>query len=228
MLKEILAILRKEDLLTQSVKEVGEILGTSELMFRAAIDTVIECKVSNIDIYEKDNEIDKSEWNIRKKIMEHLILSDKKGDVSIALFLTDTVRDIERIGDYSKNIFELTKICLKKIIVNDTHAKFLEDIESRILEMFALTRDAYNEGDVKKAEQIIELRSQASKKCDEFLVNLASEEGLSTEYTIVYALLSGYLKRIIAHLKNIASMIINPFRRMEIRSEEGKRQQDQV
>lgn len=224
MLKEILAILRREDLLTQAMKEVGEMLAISELMFRSAIDTVIECKESNIDIYEKDNEIDEFEWDVRRKVMEHLILSDKKGDVSVALFLTDAIRDIERIGDYSKNIFELTKICLKKVIVNDTHAKILEDIESQILEMFALTRDAYNEGDTEKAELALELRLQASKKCDDFLSYLASEEGLSTEYTIIYALLSGYLKRIIAHLKNIASMIINPFRRMEIRAEESKKQ----
>ncbi|MGB9595064.1 MAG: PhoU domain-containing protein [Candidatus Poribacteria bacterium] len=223
MLKEILNILRREDLLTQTMKEVGEMLAISELMFRSAIDTIVECKESNIDIYEKDREIDKCEWDVRRKVMEHLILSDKKSDVSVALFLTDAVRDIERIGDYSKNIFELTKVCLKKVIVNEAHAKFFDEIESQILEMFAFTQSAYNEGDVKKAELVLELRLQASKKCDEFLNYLASEEELPTEYTIIYALLSGYLKRIIAHLKNIASMIINPFRRMEIREEENKK-----
>lgn len=224
MFKEILSILRREDLLTQAMKEVGEILAISELMFRAAIDTIIECKESDIDIYEKDREIDTFEWDVRRKVMEHLILSDKKGDVSVALFLTDAVRDIERIGDYSKNIFELTKICLEKVIVNDAHAKFFEEIKSQILEMFTLTQSAYNESDVKKAELAIELRLRASKKCDEVLNYLASEKGLPAEHTVVYALLSGYLKRIIAHLKNIASIVVNPFRRMEIRAEEGKKQ----
>jgi len=224
MLREILNILRKEDLLTQAMKEVGNMIAISESMFRAAIDAVIGCKESYIDIYEKDKEIDEFEWDVRRKVMEHLLLSDKKGDVSVALFLTDAVRDIERIGDYSKNIFELTKICLTKVVVNDTHAKFFEEIKSQILEMFALIQSAYSEGDVKKAETAIELRFRASKKCDEFLNYLASEEGLQTEYTIIYTLLSEYLKRIIAHLKNIASIIVNPFRRMEIRAEESKKQ----
>jgi phosphate uptake regulator len=221
MFKEILTILRREDLLTQAMKDVEEMLAKSELMFKAAVDKIIECKTPEIDIYEEDKEIDRSEWDVRRKVMEHLILSDRKGDVTAALVITDSVRDIERIGDYSKSIFELQKIFSPKVIVNDTHAKLFREITDQTFEIFKLTRDAYKEGNIQKAEIVLSLRLQTSKKCDEVLEYLASEQNLTAEYAVVYTLLSGYLKRVIAHLKNIASIVINPFRRMEIRAEEG-------
>jgi phosphate uptake regulator len=222
MFKEILTILRKEDLLTQAMKDVEEMLAKSELMFKAAIDTIIECKKPEIDIHEGDREIDKLEWDVRRKVMEHLILSDRKGDVTAALVITDAVRDIERIGDYSKSIFELQKIFSPKVIVNDTHAKLFKEIADQTFEMFKLTKEAYKEGNIQKAEIVIDLRLQTSKKCDEVLEYLASEQNLPAEHAVVYTLFAGYLKRIIAHLKNIASIVINPFRRMEIRAEEGE------
>jgi len=223
MFRQILAILRRADLLKQAMEEAEEMLSKAELMFRTAMDVIMESKKSDIDIYEKDREINRMEWEVRKKVMEHLILGNRKEDVSAALILTSAVVDIERIGDYSKNILELVHICPWEVVVEEVYAKFFREIEAQILEIFVLTRDAYKEADAQKARTAMDIHWRISERCDKMHQHLACEQDLRPEYAVIYTLLSRHLKRVSSHLKNIASSVVNPFPRMGFRSsEEGK------
>jgi phosphate transport system protein len=223
MFREILAILRRADLLKQAMEEAEEMLSKAELMFRTAMDMIMERKKPDMDIYERDREINRTEWEVRQKVLEHLVVGNRKEDVSVALILTSAVVDIERIGDYSKNIFELADICRREVIVEEGHAIFFREIEAQILEIFALTRDAYKEADAQKARTAMDIHWSISQRCDRMYENLALEQGLSAECAVIYTLLSRYLKRVSSHLKNIASSVVNPFPRMGFRSsEEGK------
>jgi phosphate transport system protein len=223
MFKEILAILRRADLLKQAMEEIEEMFSRAEMMFRTAIDAIMECKTPDINIYEKDREINRMEWEVRQKVLEHLVLVNRKADVPAALILTSAVIDIERIGDYSKNIFELADICPQEVVIEEDHARFFREIEAQILEIFSLTRDAHKDADAQKARTAMDMHWRISERCDEMFEKLASEEGLSAEYAVIYTLLSRYLKRVSSHLKNIASSVVNPFPRMGFKfSEEGK------
>ena len=124
MFKEILSILRKEDLLKQAMKEVEVMLSKVEVMFRTAVDRVMEGKEPQIDIYEEDREVNRMEWEVRRKVLEHMIFSNKKQDVPAALILTSAVIDLERIGDYAKNTIELADICPKGTVIAERHASF--------------------------------------------------------------------------------------------------------
>ncbi len=223
MFKEILSILRREDLLKQATDKADEMFSKAEAMFKAAMKMVMEGKEPEIDIYETDKEINRMEWEVRQKVLEHLVLGNRKGDVTAVLILTSAVVDIERIGDYSKNLFELADICSRDIVVEEDHAEFFRDIENQILEIFNLTRDAHQEADAQKAETAMDMHWRISERCDSMFENLASEHALNAECAVIYTLLSRYLKRVSSHLKNIASSVVNPFPRMGFRvSEEGK------
>ena len=223
MFKEILSVLRKEDLLKQAMGKVEEMLSKAELMFRTAIDMVMECRSPDMDIYERDRELNRMEWEVRQKVLEHLVVGNRKEDVPAALILTSAVIDIERIGDYSKNIFELAGICPRQVVVEEGHAKFFRGISDQILEIFALARDAYKDADEQKAQTAMDMHWRISKTCDTEFENLAAAQGLGPEYAVIYALLSRYLKRVSSHLKNIASSVVNPFPRMGFRaSQDGK------
>ena len=226
MFREILSILRREGLLNQAKEESEEMCLKVETMFRTAINIVMNCKKPSIDIYETDREVNRMEWEIRQKALEHLVISNRKEDIPAVLIITSTVVDIERIGDYSKNISELADICPREVIIEESHSNFFRDIESQVLEIFALTRDARKEADVEKARKAMDMHWKISERCDEMFENLASEPGLSTEYAVVYTLLSRYLKRVSSHLKNIASSVVNPFPRMGFRASEGEKNPD--
>ena len=217
MFKEILALLRKEDLLKQAMAETDEMLTKSEFIFKAAMEIVMYAKESDVDIYEKDKEIDDMELDVRQKALKHLLLSSKKEDIAAAIVLTDAVRDIERIGDYSKSIYELLDICPTEFIVGGEGVELLENIQSQILEIFALTHEAHRDGDTQKAQKVMDMQLEIAQSCDSIFVYMALRPGVKNVHTIVYILLSRYLKRISSHIKNIAANIVNPFYRTDIR-----------
>jgi len=221
MLKEILDLFRKEDLLKQATEEANEMLSKAEFVFRAAMEIVMYCKESNVDIYEMDQEIDDMELDVRQKALKHLLLGSKKEDIAAAILLTDAVRDIERIGDYSKSIYELLDICPTEFIVNDEGLDLLRDIESDILEIFTLTREANGDGDTEKAQKVMNMQLEIGKKCDKIFVHMSLKPDLKNVQAVIYVLLSRYLKRISSHIKNIAANIVNPFRRTDIKNLEG-------
>ena len=222
MLKEILDLFRKEDLLKQAIYEANEMLSKAEFIFKAAMEIVICCKESNVDIYEIDQQIDDMELDIRQKALKHLLLSSRKEDIAAAILLTDAVRDIERIGDYSKSIYELLDICPTEFIVTDEGLDLLQDIESDILEIFALTREANQNGDVEKAQKVMNMQLEIGKKCDKIFVYMSLKPDLKNVQSIIYVLLSRYLKRISSHIKNIAANIVNPFQRTNMKNLEDK------
>lgn len=211
MFKEILSILRREDLLKQAMEIADKMLSNTEIMFKSAMDMVMECKKPDIDIYEMDKDIDLMESDIRQKVLKHLVIVNNREDVSAALVLTGVARDIERIGDYAKSIFEVLDICPSEFVIGGEGAKLIKEIENQIIEIFTLTREAYKEGNTDKARIVMERQLQISKRCDDIFEYLSQRPALSTEYAIIYALLSRYLKRVSSHLKNIAANVINPF-----------------
>jgi len=226
MFKEIFSVLRKEDLLKQALDQAYEMFSKSEMMFKVAIDMIMQHKKPDIDIYERDKEINKMEWEIRKKVLEHLIVSDKKQDAAAVLILTSAVIDMERIGDYSKNIFEIADICPGDNVVDEAHTEFFSDIEAQIFEIFRLTRESYMESDAEKAQSAMAMHWSISERCDEMFEKLALEKGLKAEYAVIYTLLARYLKRVSSHLKNIASSVANPFPRMGFRTDKDDRNSD--
>lgn len=217
MFREILAILRREGLLKQATEETEEMLSKVEIMFRSAMDMVMERKAPEIDIYEMDKDIDRMEEEVRQKVLKHLVVGDRRGDVSAALVLTSAVREIERVGDYSKSIFELVDICPTEFVFEGEKAGVLKDIETQILRIFTLTQEAHREADIEKARSAMEIQWQISKQCDEMLEYLAGKPEIGIECAIIYALLSRYLQRVSSHLKNIAANVVNPFQKAELK-----------
>jgi phosphate transport system protein len=205
------------------MEEAQEMLSKVEVMFKAAMYRVMECRDPDMNIYEKDKEINRMEWEVRRKALEHLVVGSTKADVPAVLILTSAVVDLERIGDYSKNIYELADIYPETDPIGEDHADFFKQIEAQILGMFDLTRDAYKEADAQKAQTAMDTHWQISERCDKMFEHLALERDLSVKRAVIYTLLARYLKRVSSHLKNIASSVVNPFPRMGFRAlDEGE------
>lgn len=218
MFREILTALRKEDLLEQALGDTQEMLSEAEEMFKTAMCKVMKFEETDIDIYEKDRKINRMEWTVRQKVLEHLVIGSGEVDVPAALILISAVVDIERIGDYTKNIIELADISPLAMIFEEEHVCFFKDIEAQIVELFHLTQNSYRTGNEKKGQRVMDMHWQISERCDKMLEHLASEQDLNVEHAVIYTLLARYLKRISSHLKNIASSVVNPFPQMGFRS----------
>ena len=153
-----------------------------------------------------------------KKVMKHLLLS---GDQQLAsgLALVSVVIDIERIGDYTKNIFDLARRHPNRLLAGSIEGK-LQEIEADTKSVFRKTIQAFREGDEELAREAMEdYMEDISTDCEKLVDDLiaGNVEGLEgPEYAAVVLYLR-YLKRIGSHSRNIASSIVNPFHRIGYR-----------
>ena len=108
MFRKILDLFHKDNLLNQALKDSYIMLDIDRKMFDESIHSLRKQDTAElkIDVIKKDLMINEYEREVRKKVLTHLSISGTK-DITPGLVLTSIIIDIERIGDYTKNIVEL-------------------------------------------------------------------------------------------------------------------------
>jgi phosphate uptake regulator len=187
-------------------------------MFEYSINLVIENAKNREDIYKSDQELNHSEREVRRKVLEHLSINPAQ-DINPSLILVTIIIDIERIGDYSKNIVELADRSGDSLECEYTN--IVRDLKSRIVKNINTTIESLKEGNEEKAIPVLEDHLEIANICEENMAKLINEEiKISTRLSIIYTLLFRYIKRVSAHIKNVASSIINPYDRIGFKPKE--------
>ena len=168
--------------------------------------------------------INEYEKEVRKKVLTHLAISGVK-DLTPGLVLVSIIIDIERIGDYTKNIVELAANHPKKLD-GSIFEQDLSAVEEQLIAMFDQLITAVKNSDAEIGRTIMNDASIITKKTDNWVFMLSKGQGTpeNSVNAICLALYIRYLKRICSHLRNIATSIVNPFHRIGYRekSQENK------
>ena len=106
MWKSIVTLFRSGGPLQDAYDEAILMLRASHDMFDHALEALHAEGTLETNIYKRDQQLNKYERRVRRKIVTHMSVSAKP-DINLGLVLTAIVIDIERIGDYTKNIVEL-------------------------------------------------------------------------------------------------------------------------
>jgi phosphate uptake regulator len=206
------------NLLEASFEEVENMIDLARDMFEYSINLVIENAKNREDIYKSDQELNHSEREVRRKVLEHLSINPAQ-DINPSLILVTIIIDIERIGDYSKNIVELADRSGDSLECEYTN--IVRDLKSRIVKNINTTIESFKEGNEEKAIPVLEDHLEIANICEENMAKLINEEiKISTRLSIIYTLLFRYIKRVSAHIKNVASSIINPYDRIGFKPKE--------
>jgi phosphate uptake regulator len=214
MLKELLKLLKKGSLLDQSFDQALGMLDTNAEMLKNAVDYLhgrneIDVKT----IYEKDKLINLLEQKIRRNIYNHLLVTGNQ-DLYMSLVITHLIIDLERVGDYTKNVVEL------RLLRDDglNFHEFADELDKIEKQLFGLLDDikiSLKNQDEKKALEIQKKYYETVQLCDkrdeEFL---KKEFDYSSKDIASLVLYYRYLKRIFSHLINVASAIANPYDRI--------------
>lgn len=216
MLKALIKLFNRETLLDQAYSDVITMLKEDQDMFDEAVRTLRRSSTSKLpfDFREKDRRINKFEREVRKKVLTHL--SIQQGfDVSAALVVTSIVHDVERIGDYCKNIAELAMMHPKRLELGDLEDLY-DNAEKVISGRLKNTTAALESFDTERAVTVLEDHRGITKGCDKMIKKLVNERigNLSSGEYATLALYTRYLKRTSAHITNIASSVVNPFHRI--------------
>ena len=211
--KELIELWRSDNLLTQALNDSHVMLESTQEMFRESVGSLRRSDDGEIKmtVYETDLLVNRYQQEVRKKVLKHLAITGG-ANIIPGLILTSIVIDIERLGDYTKNIVDLAIAHPRRLEC----AIFEDDIvsiETSAGELFDRAIPAVKETDKKTAQELIEGYWWILKKCDEIQTQLIQEAdpGCTPGTAVTIALYSRYLKRIAAHLINILTSVVNPF-----------------
>ncbi len=215
MFRTLLHSLRAGSSLREVKEDFCGMLNDTEDMFRSVTEVLLgktEPEKLKEEIYAKDREVNRKEQEIRRRLVGHLTLG-RMVDAPACLVFMSVAKDVERIGDYCKNIFEVASF----YTIPGLEARYampLQEIREQIAELFEKARKAFSESDESLAKQVLRAHEVVAKKCD-MLIGQVLNDTLPTKEAVSTALLSRYFKRVVRHLGNIVSSVIGAVEKID-------------
>lgn len=218
MFRKLRQLLASENLLDSAYKITLMMLEFDREMFEASRRVLRESDTAELpfDIRKTDRRINKYEREVRRQVLTHLAVSGTPNLVA-GLVLVSIVIDVERIGDYTKNIYELAKIHPERLD-GGRQEDHLRQMESAIQLYFPKVIESLKTRDKGPAREVMEREAEIGKLGDRIVADMIThDDAMSTRQAVSIAMYARYLKRIDAHLTNIASAVVNPFPRIGFR-----------
>jgi phosphate uptake regulator len=212
LIKEILKAFARKNVVSELTGQLAQMLRAAHWMFDQACGCLMgRERVENISdaLYAKDREINRLEREIRERIVTHLSVGNES-DLAPCLALMSLVKDAERIGDYCKNIFEVSKFS-RSDFAHKEFSEPLDEIRSEISQLFEPVAQALTDQDSSSAKRIRQRAHDLSSRCDMIVQQLLQVKGdFAADEAVAYVLLARHYKRVEAHLWNLATGVISP------------------
>ncbi len=226
MFEKFKELFSSENLLNTAYSTTLTMLEFDHKMFLASVETLREKDTAELpfNIHQTDRKINKYEREVRRNVLTHLTIAGTQNIVP-GLVLVSIVIDVERIGDYTKNIAELATKHPARLKAGPFE-KELTEIEAIIRDHFPKVIQILSHQDKELGRSVMQLEDATAKKSDkianEIICGESKSQSLTTSDAVVLALYARFLKRINAHVTNIASAIVNPFPRIGFREKKNK------
>ena len=213
MLKELFAIFKKDTLLDRAYKRSYHMVDITWDMFVKAKKSLREMDINelNINIHDQDIEVNKYLREVRRNVLSHLTVAGTD-DLYSGLILVSIIIDVERVGDYTKNIVDMAMNHPAKL-----HGGMFEEdlkrVEAAVEDTFMRVRKTIETADAQDAENLLNDYQWVNRLCDQHVIDYikGSDKNISSSDAVSLALYYRYLKRINSHLRNVATSVVNPF-----------------
>lgn len=222
MLRALINLFRSDDPLGEMGKDFSR-------MFELTLDMTVQAGGLYFDsqpntetrthLYKIDIEVNRLERKVRKHLVAHLSLVGNQRDVPYGLALMSLVKDVERLGDYAKNLAELSDIHPEPL-PDDEIVTELKEIRMLVEESFKASTQVFAKFDNERAQQLILEGRNLTKRCDA-LINRIARSPYDASTTTATVLGSRYYKRVAAHLLNVLSAIVMPLHKLDYYDEDA-------
>lgn len=222
MFKKWLAIFKKDTLMDRAYKRSFEMLDITRAMYLEAKESLRQRDDNEVDlkVKETDKEVNSYEREVRRMVFNHLAVRGT-ADLPSGLVLIHIIVDIERIGDYAKNMVELALEHPGKLHGGEFEEK-ISRIEEAVGDNFIQTKKCFKEDNADLALGLLEKFAWVNDVCDEIAVAVVNErdKNIKPGDAAALALYTRWLKRINSHLRNITTSVVNPLDRIGFEPEE--------
>jgi Na+/phosphate symporter len=179
-------------------------------------------------IYERDIEVNKLERTIRKQVIAHLSLKGTSASLPYCLLLMSLVKDVERLGDYAKNLSEVREYHPDPL-PDDDYVHELHSIREGAEKAFSVAAEVFAAADHERAVGLIREGRTLTHRCDMLVARVASSDYGARDATAV-VMGTRFYKRIAAHVLNVLSSVVMPLHKLDYYDEdeiERSRDEDQ-
>ena len=188
--------------------------------FDLAINTVVggtEATSVGNEVRKSDRRVNKAERRVRRHLVVHASVRGDHMDLARVLVGMSVIKDAERIGDQSKNIWDLGSQGID--FTGDDDITMWLGRRDRTSTLIAETARIYRERDTAAAHT---LNPELDAILDEYdaLVEEQIASSLAPRHAVPRALISRYLKRITAHLMNVLTSLVMPVDRLDYYDED--------
>ena len=213
------SIFRDADQLENVEEQLDTMLNGGRRMFDLASDSIFSIKsVEDVqdELWGLDKELNKTERAVRRELMVHGTVRGAEVDQGLMLAYMSVAKDMERIGDYCKNIWDLADTGVRLSDAADTAE--LKKHASEVAGLLAAGTEAFVNDDFEAVHDLIpniqENELQYDKLVHQYVVSDAAGSVAAPR-----ALFFRYLKRISAHLSNVLSSVVMPVDRLDFYKE---------
>ena len=134
------------------------------------------------------------------------------------MLFVSLVKDVERIGDYAKNLSELPDMGQAPFPDDDLIHEFLE-IRKGIEGSFEASLEVFESSDQEEAIALIRQGRDVAHRCDALIGRIAKST-YDASTTTVLVLAARYYKRIGGHVLNVLSSVIMPLHKVDYYDED--------
>ncbi len=216
MFRKLLTIFRKDNLMDRAYQRSFQMLDITREMFIEAMVSLRQTEDNQveIDIYDRDLEVNKYEREVRRHVFNHLAMGGTE-KLPSGLILVSIIIDIERIGDLTKNMIELA-INHPKKLNGGRFETDLKRIEDAVEDSFIRTRRCFENAAEESGKKLLDEYSWVNGACDQLIYFLVQEKDpdIKAGDAVSLALYIRWLKRINSHLRNVVTGVVNPFDRI--------------
>jgi phosphate transport system protein len=158
-----------------------------------------------------DHRVNEAEREIRRELVVHASVHGGLDTPAVLVYMS-IVKDVERVGDYAKNLFDVAADGGQLHDVPDTeHLQALRDQVAGFIEQ---CRTTFAERDAEHARTLLTEGDELLDHFDDMVSALVGGHDDGDE-AVARALTHRYLKRIVAHLMNVLSSVVMPIDRID-------------
>lgn len=209
------SIFRDADQLETAENQLEDMLANARRMFDLACLSLLgDSTPTDVrdEIWALDKNLNKTERAIRRELLVHGTVRGAEVDQGLMLVYMSITKDIERIGDYCKNLWDLAELGVDLRSGRDT-AQIKEHFDT-VARLLTEGAAAFTGQDAEAVHQLIphirEIEATFDAHVDQWLKS--EEPGF---VAAPRALLFRYLKRIASHTSNVLSSVVMPVDRLD-------------
>jgi len=160
-----------------------------------------------------DIQVNELERVIRRALLVHLAIPGNSADVPYSLLLMSLVKDVERLGDYAKNLAEIVDIRPEPLPEGQVLSE-LVGIRQSVAVAYQSCAKVVTSAQRKEATELIRRGRETARRCDQLITGIGSSD-YDAATTTAFILGTRYYKRINAHVLNVLSSVVMPLDKVD-------------